>query len=238
MGNSNTTPQPDPQSAGEHKQLQQEPTDDYLIDEDDDIEEKGSPPLPLIQSRATTANAPVRIVWRHGGKTVKIATSFNEWKQHLTMAQSKNGKEFYIDLEMAVGRHMVKFLVDERWRFDPELPTEIDQDGKLVNVVEAIAMDCNVKVEDLASQITDLPVHFNDSILNNRKLVEPESSTGYLPDFEDSEVLDKPNYVSINHVYFQEMENDTGPIVMGMTQRFMDKFVTTLYFKPRSSLAF
>lgn len=70
-----------------------------------------------------------------------------------------------------------------------------------------------------------IPPHFGQILLNTDiKQVDP-----YL--------LPVPQHVTVNHLYvYQEGRSKvkSDVVVLGVTQRYKSKFVTTVYYKPRS----
>jgi hypothetical protein len=184
---------------------------------------------------------PVQITWKSGGQDVSITGSFNQWKHNLKLEASTFRRgEFHLDMELVPGKYKVKFLVDKKWKFSTDLPNEVGDDGQIVNVLEVIDLNL-VNFEDPKFQVQSLPVHYRTNVLYESKLIEAESSTGWLPHKRDEDVLDLPDHVAVNHAYFAEkaeskegdllLENE--PMVLGMTRKFSGKYVSVIYYRPR-----
>eukprot|EP00842_Homolaphlyctis_polyrhiza_P001984 jgi/Hompol1/2787/HPOL_000379-RA len=77
---------------------------------------------------------PIIVSWTHGGKSVYITGTFNNWKQKIKLA--KSGDEFQAVVEMAPGTHRFKFIVDDEWRYSEDMPITSDAEGNLVNYLE------------------------------------------------------------------------------------------------------
>ena len=82
----------------------------------------------------------VTIRWRGEAGDVKLAGEFNNWVPEATEKQ-EDGSWSRV-LSLAPGKYMYKFVVDEEWRVNSDLPSQVDKDGNTNNVVE---------VEDSAS---------------------------------------------------------------------------------------
>ena len=72
--------------------------------------------------------------WRVAGD-VKLAGEFNNWVPEATERQ-EDGSWSRV-LSLAPGKYMYKFVVDEEWRVNSDLPSQVDKDGNTNNVVEA-----------------------------------------------------------------------------------------------------
>ncbi len=71
-----------------------------------------------------------------------------------------------------------------------------------------------------------MPPHFGDILLNTRiKPVDPFT-------------LPMPAHVTLNHMYIYHRPRRRADVaVLGITQRYHTKFVTTVYYKPRGGMA-
>lgn len=101
-------------------------------------------------SRFPGATEPEELVdtefrWSHGGSTVQLAGSFNNWEQRIPMVpdttspnlQSGGVQDFVVILRLPPGLHHLKFIVDEEWMLSPDLPTiQSPTDGVIHNVIE------------------------------------------------------------------------------------------------------
>lgn len=62
---------------------------------------------------------------RSAVKTVFLASSFNQWEP-IRLRKQKSG-EYVGNVQMPLGTHEYKFIVDEQWQVDP------DNDAKVCN---------------------------------------------------------------------------------------------------------
>jgi 5'-AMP-activated protein kinase regulatory beta subunit len=51
----------------------------------------------------------------------------------------KNGNEFVLVKQLESGIHEYKFIVDNEWRFSPDLPTTKDEHGNINNIIDTTA---------------------------------------------------------------------------------------------------
>ncbi|KAI8918883.1 hypothetical protein BC831DRAFT_482021 [Entophlyctis helioformis] len=79
---------------------------------------------------------PIMIGWPHGGRTVYLTGTFNNWRQKIRL--SKSTDEFSTIVDMAAGTHRFKFIVDDEWKCSEDLPIASDPDGNLVNYLEVV----------------------------------------------------------------------------------------------------
>jgi hypothetical protein len=75
----------------------------------------------------------VKFIWPHGGKSVFIAGSFTDWRQ-IPMIKRDDGT-YYISVELPLGVHQYKFIVDEQWMHDVTKPIAEDGNGNTNNVI-------------------------------------------------------------------------------------------------------
>lgn len=135
-------------------------------------------------------SVPTRFVWRHGGRKVTLAGTFNNWttripllrvRQIMTEQYYNNGAnsnqnanfygpnahetfsynifghysptsnnnvmnnnnalaedDFVVVVNLPVGGHQYKFVVDDEWRNDPSQPTATDNVGHLNNYIDVV----------------------------------------------------------------------------------------------------
>jgi len=67
---------------------------------------------------------PTVFKWEHGGRQVFITGTFNNWESQISMHRSGNDFTYIHNLKQ--GKHAFKFIVDDEWRFAPDLPTVAD----------------------------------------------------------------------------------------------------------------
>jgi 5'-AMP-activated protein kinase regulatory beta subunit len=76
-------------------------------------------------------------------------------------------------------------------------------------------------LDDYTKEPPPLPPHLRHIILNKP------------PQLQDTAALPVPQHVALNHLYCTAIKDAT--MVLGITQRFKTKFVTTVYYSPCSS---
>jgi 5'-AMP-activated protein kinase, regulatory beta subunit len=95
-----------------------------------------------------------------------------------------------------------------------EAPGEPDRDGEVYshNMPD---------VYDYTKEPPPLPPHLRHIILNKP------------PQLQDTAALPVPQYVALNHLYCTAIRDNM--MVLGITQRYKNKFVTTVYYSPCTS---
>eukprot|EP01057_Protomagalhaensia_wolfi_P000802 Protomagalhaensia_wolfi_Nauph_80__801@NODE_1463_length_1516_cov_42_033852_g1069_i1_p1_GENE_NODE_1463_length_1516_cov_42_033852_g1069_i1NODE_1463_length_1516_cov_42_033852_g1069_i1_p1_ORF_typecomplete_len351_score56_56AMPK1_CBM/PF16561_5/2_3e26AMPK1_CBM/PF16561_5/1_8e03AMPKBI/PF04739_15/0_00045CBM_48/PF02922_18/0_0018CBM_48/PF02922_18/6_3e03CBM53/PF16760_5/0_23CBM53/PF16760_5/2_2e03_NODE_1463_length_1516_cov_42_033852_g1069_i1631115 len=74
--------------------------------------------------------------WAHGGHTVYLTGSFNDWSVEGRIPLVKAGHEFVTVQDLPKGRHTYKFIVDDVWKFAPDQQTVTDENGFVNNVLD------------------------------------------------------------------------------------------------------
>jgi 5'-AMP-activated protein kinase regulatory beta subunit len=99
---------------------------------------------------------------------------------------------------------------------DPQLSASRipDRDGEIFTTVIP-------DVDDYTKEPPPLPPHLRHIILNKP------------PYMQDTAALPVPQHVALNHLYCTAIKDNM--MVLGITQRFKTKFVTTVYYSPCSS---
>lgn len=72
--------------------------------------------------------------WEHGGRNAYITGTFNNWERQIPM--HKSGNDFSYVHNLHRGKHAFKFVVDDEWRFAPDLPTVADVEGRINNFID------------------------------------------------------------------------------------------------------
>ena len=88
---------------------------------------------------APAAGAGARVVptvfrWEHGGNSVYITGTFNGWDRKIPLHRS--GNDFLSIQNLPATLHAYKFVVDDEWRFAPDLPTMTDVEGNINNIID------------------------------------------------------------------------------------------------------
>jgi len=197
--------------------------------------------------------------WEHGGRQVYITGTFNGWSRQIPMHRSGNDFTYIHNLKR--GKHAFKFIVDDEWRFAPDQPTVADIEGRINNFIDVtdfkpytgdrefekekaaaeygyITEEEDVSLEGkdgadrdgevFSQQMPDmdeytkepppLPPHLRHIILNKP------------PQLQDTAALPVPQHVALNHLYCTAIKDNM--MVLGITQRYKTKFVTTVYYSP------
>ncbi|KAL0479907.1 AMPK-b [Acrasis kona] len=74
--------------------------------------------------------------WSYGGRKVYIVGTFNQWKEKIPMNFNSDDNSFVVILNVAPGRHLYRFIVDNEYKTDPNSPTCADNQGYLHNMVQ------------------------------------------------------------------------------------------------------
>jgi 5'-AMP-activated protein kinase regulatory beta subunit len=163
----------------------------------------------------------------------------------------RSGNDFTYIHNLKRGKHAFKFIVDDEWRFAPDQPTVADIEGRINNFIDVTSFrpytgdkdfekekaaaeygvegDDNTEifgtnmpdVYDYTKEPPPLPPHLRHIILNKP------------PQISDTAALPVPQHVALNHLYCTAIRDNM--MVLGITQRYKTKFVTTVYYSPCSS---
>ncbi|XP_076802194.1 5'-AMP-activated protein kinase subunit beta-1-like [Clavelina lepadiformis] len=191
---------------------------------------------------------PAVVRWKGGGKEVFISGSYDNW--HTKLPLNRSHDNFVAIVELPVGEHEYKFLVDGDWKVDPQEPTKENDVGILNNVLavkpsdfevfEALADDSSAPVKDYSTSpeegyTQDVPRGLlDDSSLHppslpphllNKVLLNQDIDMSYEPS-----LLPEPQHVMLNHMYALSIKD--GVMALSATHRYKKKFVTTLLYKP------
>lgn len=179
--------------------------------------------------------------WEHGGRQVYITGTFNNWERQIPMHRSGNDFTYIHDLRR--GKHAYKFVVDDEWRFAPDQPTVADIEGRINNFIDvhnfksledaddeqqargaAAAEEEEVygqfvpDSDEYTKEPPPLPPHLRHIILN-----KPLQT-------DDALALPVPQHVALDHLYCTAIKD--GIMVLGITQRYKQKFTTVVFFSP------
>ena len=165
-----------------------------------------------------------------------ITGTFNNWEQQIPMHRS--GNDFTYIHNLKKGKHAFKFIVDDEWRFAPDQPTVADIEGRINNFIDVsdfvaytgddeyltaapdtsdeLFSDVRPELDEYTKEPPPLPPHLRHIILNK------------VPPVNDAAALAVPQHVALNHLYCTAIKD--GMMVLGVTQRYTEKFVTTIYY--------
>jgi len=198
------------------------------------------------QNVSSSNRLPTIIKYPGEGKEVYVCGTFSDWKK---IPMVKSHKDFVALINLPVGEHQYKFMVDDQWMHDANQPTVNNEIGTKNNVIKiqqddfdafsALDMDSkstNVRHKrgaerEFGQEIPSvhsfenkagppvLPPHLLQVILNKDTPLSCEPT-----------LLPEPNHVMINHLYALSIKD--GVMVISSTQRYRKKYVTTLLYKP------
>eukprot|EP00040_Diaphanoeca_grandis_P026623 m.149520 g.149520 ORF g.149520 m.149520 type:complete len:306 (-) comp30662_c0_seq3:272-1189(-) len=196
--------------------------------------------------------------WTGDATSVAVAGSFNNWQNPVPL-QKLSHNEFRTELELDMNEHeeletpniIYKYIVDGKWKHDPLAPVVASGLGSLNNILKlddkysddpTIGIDNfgeadsafgrNTPPGDYAQKVPTfeerdapplLPPHLKEATLN----CEPGIS-------DDPSDLPVPNHVVLDHLYAQSVKDNV--LVLGATHRYKRKYVTTVLYKPLSTV--
>jgi 5'-AMP-activated protein kinase regulatory beta subunit len=186
---------------------------------------------------------PTVIVYSHGGNSVQLEGSFDNWTQRHMMQRS--GKDFTLVKLLPPGVYQYKFIVDGLWRHDPNQKSMFDDQGNINNVLEVqeyvpenlgslsgfepppsptASYACPpAQASDFVKEPPAMPPQLQLSLLN------------VPPALDSIAALPRPQHVVLNHLYLQRVPTTaTNAAVMGTTYRYRSKYVTTVLYRPRA----
>lgn len=210
-----------------------------------------SPPAPTKVSLATAEDPavyldklfgdngiPVVFRWDKGGEDAFVTGTFDEWNVKIPMSQS--GNDFVHIRNLPRGKHGYKFVVDNEWEFHKEQNSMVEASGNVINFVD---------LTDFKPKFENLP-DLNLQVQQTTRFISESSELTYgnrIPDINDytkeppalpqhlrSIILNSksgvPQHVSLDHLYCTARKD--GIMVLGVSQKFQNKFVTTVYYSP------
>ncbi|XP_024391599.1 SNF1-related protein kinase regulatory subunit beta-2 [Physcomitrium patens] len=180
------------------------------------------------------------IVWSHGGGNVGVIGSWDNWQTRQPLQRS--GRDFTLIKVLQPGVYQYKFWVDGVWRYAHDLPAVSDDTNNVNNVLdvqdyvpenldsvagfdpprspESSYNDPLPGPEDFAKEPPTVPPHLHLTLLNVPQQNEASAS------------LPRPQHVILNHLYVEKEKTNRSVIVLGTTNRFRSKYVTTVLYKP------
>eukprot|EP01134_Creolimax_fragrantissima_P006022 CFRG6022T1 len=179
--------------------------------------------------------------WNRPADQVYITGTFNSWKERVPMSSSQ--EEFTTIIDLPVGTHQYKFIVDDEWCYNPDQPTMPDRSGAINNFVEVADEEDDFDFEGFVSTpavISSPPGSYAQDIPTlNAQTKPPPVLPAYLmqvllncePVSEtDPTLLPIPNHVMLNHLYALSISD--GVMVLSGTNRYIQKYVTIVLYRP------
>jgi len=182
------------------------------------------------------------------GSDVAVAGTWDNWKVRVTMSYADGHYICFMDLP--VGTHEYKYIVDGIWVYTKNLPITRDQKGNINNVltlqpIEPITLKISSSPPESYTQEepdwdnlsimseahrrrygtgpVQLPAHLERALLNTA--ANPEDPT----------ILPLPHHTLLNHMYSypgrKASEDDPGLLIYGLSLRYKKKFVTYVYHR-------
>ncbi|KAJ2368696.1 hypothetical protein IW150_005340 [Coemansia sp. RSA 2607] len=205
-----------------------------------------------------TKVVPTLIRWTEPGTTVYMSGSFIDWQYKIRLHENEG--MFGVVVDLPVGTHCLKYIVDGKWRCSNRFIIAPDEDGNLVNyfkvedVVEEEDQEKEDNVEGLdasalsssppgeyGNAIPDLVKYARESTNNRRNeppLLPPHLNQVLLNSTEvrrdDPNILPVPNHVVLNHLYACSIKDNV--MAVSSTSRYRGKYMTTIYYKPVTPL--
>lgn len=146
----------------------------------------------------TPHSVPTVFKWEGGGKDVYISGTFNGWKSKIPMVRSSSKRNFYTIVDLPLGEHQYKFIVDGQWKLDQKQPITTSATGVQNNVIEVKESDFDVLTalsHDMASSRNAAPEEYPNGggtgntpgtpqrgeLTGHEAAAASESDTGFLP---------------------------------------------------------
>ncbi|CAH8643108.1 unnamed protein product [Schistosoma mattheei] len=89
-------------------------------------------------------SVPTVFKWDGGGKDVYISGTFNGWRSKIPMVKSSSKHNFYTIIDLPLGEHQYKFIVDGHWKLDQNQPVFTSPTGVQNNVIQVKESDFDV----------------------------------------------------------------------------------------------
>lgn len=118
---------------------------------------------------------PVDITWQQGGEKVYVTGSFTGWRKMIGLVPVPGQPGLlHVKLQLPVGTHRFRFIVDNELRFSDYLPTATDQMGNFVNYLEVAAPPSQAGKPQASEQ--EQSAHGSKKASTQRKSGDPVSA--------------------------------------------------------------
>lgn len=194
---------------------------------------------------------PVVFRWPGLGETVYVSGSYDGWKEKIPLTKSES--DFYTIVEVPLGTHQYKFLVDGQWHCSPKEPKVCHESGAANNVITIKSSDCDVfealdfdSIGRSSGKRNCIPpgkwsqnippkTAPNSGLLQTRPPLLPPHLLDTILNKQISShcepnMLPEPTHVVLNHLYTRSIKD--GMVVLGVTHRYRKKYITTLLYRP------
>lgn len=194
---------------------------------------------------AEPTTVPTVIAWSLGGQHVELEGSFDNWTTRHVM--QKSGKDFSLVKLLPPGVYQYKFIVDGEWRYDPSLPLMYDNQGNVNNVLhvqEYIAenLDGLSNFDPPPSPVSSYTSHIpgSETFVKEPPVMPPQLQLSLLnvppgdgANLSQEGTLPRPQHVVLNHLYCQRGSKSNKAIIIGSTNRYKSKYITTVLYRAR-----
>lgn len=176
--------------------------------------------------------------WAHGGQSVSVLGTFNQWRERVPLRCSQ--EEFVTIIELEAGTtHQYKFIVDNVLCHNPDLPTAPDRAGAINNTVDVNEVD-GFELDDFGTLGGSSPIGSYNKLIPtlDASTAPPPALPVQLkqillnhPIKSDNEpnVLPVPSHVVLHHLYAHTIT--AGTMVLGVTSRYEAKYITTILYR-------
>ncbi|GMG98840.1 hypothetical protein Nepgr_000680 [Nepenthes gracilis] len=183
---------------------------------------------------------PTLITWSHGGNTVAVEGSWDNWTSRKILQRS--GKDHSLLLVLPSGIYHYKFIVDGESKYMPDLPYVSYDMGHVCNVLDVHdyvpeSLDSVAEFEapmspdssydqafpgedDFAKDPVAVPPQLHLTVLGMQNSVEPAAASS------------RPQHVVLNHLFIEKGSASQSVVALGLTHRFQSKYVTFVLYKP------
>jgi len=233
--------------------------DDRVDQVEDDPQSTYEDQRSQLLSHSSNELQPVVFNWRHGGKSVYLVTSQDDWQAEHKLR--KSFEEFTAILNLPPGIHWYKFIVDDTWSCARDQPHKQEENGGFVNYVKVANCSAASLQDEMADPFNSKPGLFGSVYTRNPKTGKeeplwgqkmPTMPMGPPPDapphlgqillnekpptadmWQGPLLTRKPSHVEVEHLYLAQHVHDEIT-TMGLTTRYGEKTYTTVYYRPRS----
>lgn len=197
----------------------------------------------VVEGARNEHAVPTTFVWKGAGNEVAVSGTFNDWQDPIPLERQPDGT-FSTVMHLPPGEYQYKYHVDRQWVHDEHAPTCSNSLGSINNLVKIVGSTLHLSGEDsllLVEESTDgraspegsygqevpelwnakppvLPPQLLDVTLNAQ---HPSNDPTQLPE---------PHHVMLSHLYALSIKDNV--IVLGCTNRYRKKYVTTVLYKP------
>ncbi|CAM8992437.1 hypothetical protein QQ045_009004 [Rhodiola kirilowii] len=181
---------------------------------------------------------PTMIMWTHGGITVAVEGSWDNWTKKELL--EKSGDDFVTVKLLHSGVYHYRFIVNGRWAHDEKLPWAKDDMGSVCNILD---VQDYVPEAIESRSVLESPPSPDSSYDNTLDGTFYAKGPPLLPPILHSTILNvsqpaahtplpRPPHVVLDHLYIQETIENPPVVAIGSTKRFRGKYVTIELYRP------